>query len=146
MPANDSNGVFSTGRDMTLVLAGPQGNIQLDNIKEFTEVQTVDEIQVKRMDGVVLLAALPQTWGGTIQLERAGPSLDETIGALESNWFTSGVASVFQLYRYTIEPDNSTTTIAYDNVTLKADMGTWRSDASVPMKLEWKANRRRPIS
>jgi hypothetical protein len=53
---------------------------------------------------------------------------------------------VGQIYQYISEPDGSTTTWLYDNVTLNlTNAGSWSQDSTVKQMIPWKASRRRKV-
>jgi hypothetical protein len=146
MPVLNSQGAFNLGRDITVVLQGPFGQVQITNVTKFDSKQETDTVRVKRIDGVVLNDELPWGWTGSIELERGDQQVDLFFANMESTWLVGGVANVSQLFTYIIETDGSTSTFAYDNVALKlSDAGSWASDAAVKMKIDFIANRRRSV-
>jgi hypothetical protein len=147
MAVQNTQGMFSIGRDCTLVLVDSAfGQVQLDNITGFNCRQMTAPVRVDRLDGVQLTAELPKGWTGMFQLERANAVMDGYFSSKENAWFTSGAVSSATAYQYITEADGSITTIQYDNVSLKfSDTGSWQGDRSVMMKVEFSANRRRQI-
>jgi hypothetical protein len=75
MSIQNSQGSFNTGRDVTIVLIGPFGRVDIPNIVSFTAKQETAMVKVDRMDGVQMLAELPKGWSGTIEVERGSGSL-----------------------------------------------------------------------
>jgi hypothetical protein len=146
MPVTNSQGAFNIGRDITVVLQSPLGQVQITNITKFDCKQETDTVKVKRMDGIVLNDELPWGWSGSIELERGDQQVDLFFANMEALWLVGGTANVSQLFSYIIETDGSTSTFAYDNVAMKlADAGSWSSDQAVKMKIDWIANRRRSV-
>jgi len=146
MPIVNTQGSFNVGRDCTVVLIGPFGRVQLDNVTGFNAHQLTAPIKVDRLDGVQLDAELPKGWAGTINLERASNALDTLFAQAEQAWINGGNYQLSTIYQYVTETNGSTTTFAYDNVAMKlADAGNYRSDATVPQVLDWTANRRRIV-
>ena len=146
MPANAGSGVFSVGRDCTIILIGPFGRVDIPNITMFDCKQDTAAIKVDRLDGIQMHAELPKGWNFRIEAERGGPQLDLLFAQVEAIWYNAGTVTVGTLFQYVTEPDGSTTAFAYDNVSLKLDdPGEWRGDASVKQRLSGNANRRRAV-
>jgi hypothetical protein len=146
MPIIQSNGQFNTGRDCTIVLIGPFGRVQLDNVTGFEARQTVAAIKVDRLDGIQLQADLPKGWEFSLDMERSSNSLDLLMAGIEANWFNAGNIQNSTMYQYVNEADGSTTTLQYDSVCLRLDdAGNWRPDQAVRQRITGSANRRIPV-
>lgn len=146
MPISNGNGQFSVGRDISLVLMGPFGRVDLPNVMKFDCKQDYADIKLDRLDGVQMNAALPKGWSGTIEVERGSPGVDLLFAAMEQGWLSGGVYQVSSLYTYIVEANGSTSTFQFDNVSLKlSDGGSWSGDASVRQRIEFMANRRRSV-
>jgi hypothetical protein len=146
MAITNTQGAFNTGRDITVVLIGPFGRIDLANITSFTAKQETAMVKVDRLDGVQLMAELPKGWSGTIEVERGNAAIDTFFTLLEASWIDGGVYTVSTLFQYVKETNGSQSTFAYDNVGLKLDdAGDYKPDAAVRQRLSFGANRRRPV-
>lgn len=146
MPITNTQGAFSTGRDVSVILIGPFGRVDLPNITSFTAKQETAAIKVDRLDGVQLTAELPKGWSGTIEVERGSASIDVFFGLMEAAWFDGGTYTVSTLFQYVRETTGVLNTYAYDNVGLKLDdAGDYKPDAAVKQRISWMANRRRPV-
>lgn len=146
MPIILTQGSFNTGRDTTIVLIGPFGQVQLDNVTGFEARQIIQAIKVDRLDGIQLQADLPKGWEGSLDADRASNALDVLMAGIEANWFAGGNTPQSTMFQYIQESDNSMTTLSYDNVCLRLDdAGAWRPDAAVRQRLTWTANRRRIV-
>lgn len=147
MAIQNTQGAFSVGRDCTLVLVDSAfGSVQLDNVTGFSCQQVTTPIKVDRLDGVQLNGDIPKGWRGTFELERANATMDQYFAEREGNWFTNGVMSSATVYQYVAEADGSTTTLQFDNVSLKfSDAGGWQGDKSVKLRVDFAANRRRVV-
>ena len=146
MPIILTQGSFSTGRDTTIVLIGPFGQVQLDNVTGFEARQVIQALKVDRLDGVQLQADLPKGWEGSLDMDRASNSLDILMAGIEAQWFAGGNTVQSTMFQYIEEADGSTTTISYDNVCMRLDdAGAWRPDAAVRQRITWTANRRRIV-
>lgn len=147
MAVSNTQGAFSIGRDCTLVLVDAAfGQIQLDNVTGFTCQQHTVPLRVDRLDGVQINADIPKGWIGAFELERANAALDGYFANKEAAWFASGRLSSATVYQYVAEADGSTTTLQYDNVSLRfSQAGNWQGDHSVKLRVEFNANRRRRV-
>jgi hypothetical protein len=146
MSIQNSQGSFNTGRDVTIVLIGPFGRVDIPNIVSFTAKQETAMVKVDRMDGVQMLAELPKGWSGTIEVERGSGSLDTLFALTEAAWIDGGIYTVSTLFQYVRETNGSQSTYAYDNVGLKLDdAGDYKPDAAVKQRMSWAANRRRSV-
>jgi len=142
----NTQGSFNTGRDLSVVMIGPFGRVDLPNIISFTSRQETAMIKVDRLDGIQLLAELPKGWSGTIEMERGLPSVDIFFALMEGAWLDTGTYTVSTLFQYVRETSGSQSTFAYDNVGLKLDdAGDYKPDAAVRQRISWSANRRRPV-
>lgn len=147
MPIQQTEGVFSTGRDVTVVLIHPLfGQIQLDNVTGFEAKQDTVKLKSNRLDGVKMLADLPDGWSGSLNVDRGTPSLDILTANIESAWIDQGSYSNAVMYQYVTEVGGGHTTWVYDNVALSLDdAGNWQPDAITKQKLGFTANRRRAV-
>jgi hypothetical protein len=145
MPITESQGTFSTGRDCSIVLIGPFGRVDLQNVTGFDATQMTATIKVDRLDGVQMNAELPKGWSGSMDVDRGNNALDLLMAQEEVNWFDNGVYANSTMFQYVTEQGGAVTTFAYDNVALKLDAGRWSPDASVKQKLTFTANRRRVV-
>jgi hypothetical protein len=142
----NTQGSFSTGRDVSIILVGPFGRVDLANVISLTARQETAMIKVDRLDGVQLLAELPKGWSGTIEVERGNAAIDVFFGLMEAAWIDGGTYTVSTLFQYVRDTNSVLNTYAYDNVGLKLDdAGDYKPDAAVRQRISWSANRRRPL-
>lgn len=146
MPIVSTQGAINTGRDCTVVLIGPFGRVQLDNVTGFDARQQVAKIHSDRLDGVQQMADLPKGWTGSLDVDRGSNALDILIAAIEEGWFNGGSYQNSQLFQYVAEADGGSTIFCFDNVAISlSDAGAWRPDAVTKQKLDFTANRRRVV-
>lgn len=146
MPITATVGTFNTGRDITIVLVGPYGRVDIPNIVSFDAKQETAAVKVDRLDGIQMPAELPKGWTGSIEFDRGDSAVDDFIAQIEAGWLGSGAYGLGTLYEYISESDGSQSTYQFDNVALKlADAGSWKPDAAVRVKLEFMANRRQRV-
>jgi hypothetical protein len=145
MPIQNTQGSFSTGRDVTLVVMGPNGRLDLANVTNFNAKQQTTNILVNRLDGVKLNAELPTGWTGAFTVERGNSGVDDFFAQAESSWIDGGIYQVSTIYQYITET-SGTSTYQFDNVALKLDdAGDWAGDKSTKQTVSFTANRRRKI-
>lgn len=146
MPIQNTQGQFSTGRDVSVILIGPFGRVDLANITSFTAKQETATIKSDRLDGVQLTAELPKGWTGMIEVDRGNSALDVFFSLMEAAWYDAGLFTVSTLFQYVRESSGSQTTYAYDNVAMKFDdAGDYKPDAAVKQRVSFMANRRRAV-
>lgn len=146
MPIISTQGAINTGRDCTVVLIGPYGLVQLDNVTGFDCRQQVAKIHSDRLDGVQQMADLPKGWVGTLDVDRGTNALDLLVALIEDGWMSGGAYQNSTLFQYVAESDGSTTVFVFDNVALSlSDAGAWRPDQITKQRLEFSANRRRVV-
>lgn len=147
MPIVGTTSVFNTGRDCTIVVIHPLiGQVQLDNVTGFEAKQDTVKLKSNRLDGVKMLADLPDGWSGSLNVDRGTPSLDSLMALIEAAWIDQGVYNNATMYQYITEIGGVQTTWIYDNVALSLDdSGNWQPDAITKQKLGFQANRRRQV-
>ena len=144
MPVVNTDGVFNVGRDLTMVLVGQFGRVDVPNLTAFNSRQETASIRSDRLDGIQLLAELPKGWSGTIDGDRGNRVIDDFFASTEAAWITSCIYNVSVMYVYLLEPGGALSTWIYDNVALRLDdAGNYRGDAVVTQRIMWRANRRR---
>lgn len=144
MPIRGTNGVFSTGKDIQVILQGDFGQVAIANITGFDSKQVTKAIDVTRLDGIHLSAELPDRWDGTISFERGDAVVDGFFAQREVAWYNTGTYFAATLYTIISETGGSSSW-AYDNVALKFDAGSWTGDAAVKCKIEFRANARKQV-
>lgn len=142
MPA----GGFNVGKDVTIDIATPTGVLRPTIRTGFTSKQETTSIRVKGADGVNRNAEVPEGWSGSLDFERADPTLDNYFAQSEADYY-AGVSPVPITITETIsEVNGATSQYRYVNVTLKyTDAGNKTSDASIKQKVDWMATRRLKI-
>jgi hypothetical protein len=146
VPITNTNGQFNVGRDLTIVLIGPNGRVDLTNVTGFSVKQETAPIKADRLDGVQMNAELPKGWSGTIECDRGNPVVDQLFAQIEAAWFGGSGYQVSQMFQYVEEAGGGISTWAYDNVALKLDdAGDWKPDQVVKQRISFIANRRRSV-
>jgi hypothetical protein len=145
MPIIETQGQFNTGRDCTIVLVGPFGRVDIQNVTGFQATQVTTTIKVDRLDGVQMNAELPKGWSGSLDVDRGNNAVDLLFAQAEASWMDAGQYANSTMFQYVAELGGIFTVFAYDNVCLKLDSGAWHPDAAVKMKVSFMANRRRIV-
>lgn len=147
IPIQNTQGWFNTGRDVTVVLIHPIfGQVQLNNVTGFEAKQDTVKLKSNRLDGVKMLADLPDGWSGSLMVDRGTPALDTLMAQIEAAWIDQGVYNCATMYEYITEVGGSQSTWIFDNVALSLDdAGNYQPDAIVKQKIGFQANRRREV-
>ena len=133
---------LNTGKDITLVLTGPLGLIQVSGITGFHASQITQGIDSKRLDGDNIYDELPMGWNVSFDYDRTDSSLDDYFAAKEDAYHSAGTTSTATIYQ-TIVETNGVTQYRFDGCALKFDdAGDWRGDQKVTQKVSGKAGRR----
>jgi hypothetical protein len=141
-------GGFNTGRDASITLIGPYGRVDLENITSFQSAQKTAMVNIDTIEGEQMNAELPKGWTGSLSLERGSPALDALISQVEQDWLVNGNYLTGTLYLYVTElPGTAQSTFEYTGLTMKlSNAGTYKSDSTVPMTLDFTATTRNKIT
>jgi hypothetical protein len=143
MPVNS----FSVGKDLTFTLVGPNGNITLNGLTDYTTKPMFTKLKHKGLDGNVQHAAIPDGWEITIKLDRQDPVLDQFFASQEAAYFAGTNVSNGTISENIQEVNGSVSKFQYTNVSLTLeDAGTYKGDAFVPITLMGSASRRQQLS
>jgi hypothetical protein len=140
MTVQTSGGSVSIGRDAQLIIQTANGVVDAGHILNFTYKRVDNEIDFKRMDGVRMLAKIPNGAEGSFEAARNGPELEKFFSAEAALWKASGVLQVSTLYFYVTETGGVRTVYEFTGcaVTLD-DGGTWEGEKNVNLKVSFKA-------
>jgi hypothetical protein len=72
MPVNG----FSVGKDVSLSITNPNGNIPSLALTSFTAKPMFTDIKSKRLDGKTYFGEIPDGWNGSFKLDRTDPTVD----------------------------------------------------------------------
>lgn len=146
MPVNQGQNAYSLGRDTQVVIVhplAPGGQVDISNVTSFDAKQTYTALKAMPLSGNRLSAALPDGWTLSFSVDRNGPGLDNVVALVEAAWRTGGTIYSASVYQYINEPDGSSTTWHYTDVSLQfSDLGSWTTDAIVKQTVTGEANRR----
>ncbi|MFZ0270995.1 MAG: hypothetical protein WAL34_04010 [Acidobacteriaceae bacterium] len=144
MPVNN----FSVGRDVSLTLTNPNGNLTLSGLTQFDAKPVYTAIKSKRIsDGKTHHAQIPDGWEGSFKLDRLDPSVDIFFANLEAGYYAGQNTPSGTIQEIIAEADGSTTTWSYDEVVLKLDdAGSWAADKKVDQAIGFNATTKTQVS
>ena len=140
MPLN----AYNTGRDYSLSLTLPNGQVSTVNLIEASfEAATKTEMIVP-LNGVVTHLIFPQGWKGTLTFDRNNPAIDNFYAAFEAAFYANGSTIPGGSITETIqEVDGSVSTYKYTGVqVVPGKTGDWRGDDKVSQTLTIVASQR----
>ncbi|CBJ38333.1 conserved protein of unknown function [Ralstonia solanacearum CMR15] len=134
---------YSVGRDYTLVFQTSTGALQPNKITEFKAQQDVNDVKVKRLDGITDHVRFFDGWSGSFNVERQDPTLDNYFAQLEANYYAGINEQPAQIYETINEANGAISQFRYDGVLMSlADSGTRAGDATVKQSVNFVASRR----
>ena len=143
MPVNS----FSVGKDLTFTVVGPNGNITLNGVTDYTIKPMFKKLDHKGIDGTPQYAAIPDGWEISIKLDRQDNTLDVLFAALETSYFAGTNISNGTISENIQEVSGSVSKFQYTGVSLTyEDAGQYRGDSFVPLTLVGRASRRQQLS
>ena len=139
-----SGNAFSIGKDISLVLVGPQGAIALPKVTGFDPEPVYEMVKSKVLDGPTRQVDLPDGHNISIKFDREDGRVDTFFAGIEAAyWAVGGYVPSFSLYEYVQERDGSTTTFEYTELTLQYKPGSWKSGSPVSGELKGYARYKR---
>lgn len=136
MPVNG----FSVGKDVSLTVLNPNGNLTMVGLTSFTNKPVFTSIKSKRLDGKTYFGNIPDGWSGSFKVDRLDPSVDIFFAAAEAGYFAGQNNPAGTIQEVISEADGTTTTWRYDGVVLKLDdAGTWEGDKRVEQTIMYDA-------
>src|SRR5579863_7397924 len=106
MPVNG----FSIGRDISLTIVTPTGNLATTGLTSFTAKPMFTDIKSKRLDGQTYFGEIPDGWSGTFRLDRLSPAVDTFFATLEANYYAGQNNPAGTIQEVIQEADGTTTT------------------------------------
>lgn len=144
MPTNELN----IGNDWVLDVIDPlNGGVQSWSlITGFSKKQNTKRIESNALDGLTRIADLPDTWEGTITLDRNSPAVDNYFAAREDAYFAKRVQPPCTITETINEVDGGISQWRYEGVSLTLDNGgNAQGKDKVEMNVNWIATRRRKV-
>lgn len=139
MPMNN----YSVGRDVTLTVTTPDGQLATHNVTKFSSKQDTKQQKFTLLNGRIVNMRFPDGWSGTMEVARADDSLDAYIAALEDAYYAGKNEQGCSITEIITEPDGSISEYQYTGVIFTlANAGDWSGEAQVNQQLSWVASRR----
>lgn len=140
---------FTTGRDVSVQINTPSGPLLIPAtaILDFDANPETTELKSKGIDGVSRHGVIPDSWKGSITIDRLDQSLDNWWARFEEDYFANrrtGMATIIERIQ---EQDGTVSTWRYEGVCLKLDKaGSYAADKKVEQSLSFMASRRVRVS
>lgn len=131
---------FSVGRDVSLTVLNPNGNLTMGGLTSFTAKPMTTGIKSKRLDGKTYFGNIPDGWEGSFKLDRTDPNVDIFFANQEAGYYAGQNNPTGTIQEVISEADGTTTTWRYDGVVLKLDdSGDWKGDVRVEQSISFNA-------
>jgi len=133
---------LSVGRDMTINIHTPSGEINLDTVTSFRANSDTDNRTSVSINGNVLPVPLPMGVSGSFDLDRTSPALEEYWQSFEDQYY-KGENILSSTITVTVNEANGSvsqyilTGIMFDNPTY----GTWSGDNIVAQTISFRGSR-----
>lgn len=128
---------FNIGKDISIVFIGPFGRVDISHVTMFDMKPDIKTVKVNPLNSVPIARDLPVGWDFTFTIERNGPAVDVLQNLKEQAYWNGVTLPAETMYCYISEPDGSTTTWQFQNVTSHLeDAGSWSQEKAVQMKFK----------
>ena len=142
MPQNG----YSVGRDISLNVMTPSGQLVINRITGFDCKQETSKTKVKRLDGINDSLRFFEGWSGSFSVERADSIVEDYFVQLEENYYAGLNEQPATILETITNPDGSTSQYRYERVILSLDdAGNWQGDTTVKIKVSFEAARKRQV-
>lgn len=134
------SGYTNIGHDIQVVMTGQDGvAITLVNVMSFDWKQETQDITHMRMNGTTLVADLPKTFSGTIELQRGNDALENEFSQIWQDWITQVDYQLGTLV-CTVTSSVGGGSFTFLDVSLRLDDGgTWRGDDVTRQRISFRA-------
>lgn len=137
---------FNTGRDIAVDFNLPGGPVRFTIVTDHARKQNTKSLESHGIDGVCRYVEIPGGYEGTLEIDRAGPALDQAVAALETLYYSGAPVPYSSIVETISEVSGAITVWRFVNVVFRAeDLGSWKGDAKVTQKLGWKASFRQQV-
>ncbi|KXU99233.1 hypothetical protein AD929_15670 [Gluconobacter potus] len=134
---------FSIGRDTRVVFRWNGSTVELPDVVSFTSQQGTVALRSVPLNSQPTTYEVPNGWSGTVQCQRTNSNLDDLIASTEAAFWSAGTITNGTLYQYITEPDGSTTTWQYTNVSIVLNAaGSWANDGMVMQSFTFNASQK----
>ncbi len=139
MPINE----LSVGRDITVNLHTPNGELQLNTITGFDSRPEAISDKIVAMSGEIINIVIPSGFTGTFDVERRDNTLDQFWVQYEDSYYIGLDLKASTITETITEVDGSQTQYVYTGVYFRVDtFGPWSGSATVKQRVTFMASRR----
>ena len=134
---------YTIGRNCNLVLLWSGSRVDLNGVTGFESQQEVSTQRSDPLNSVPIEFVTPKGWRGRFMADRADPTLDNLIAAIEAGFWNAGIIGSGTIYQYISEVSGSTSTFEYTGVSLTLTAaGTYAAESIVKQTLSFFASQR----
>jgi len=137
---------YSIGRDCRITLLWNGNRIDLRDVTGFQAQQQTRVQRADPLNGVPIEFNTPCGWRGAFSIARANANLDNLVAAIEAGFWNGGTVGSGTIYQYISEPDGSTTTWEYSNISMTLKTDKWQAEGMVHQDVTFFASVRTKIS
>ena len=137
---------YSIGRDCRITVLWNGQGVDLRDVTSFGASQETHALRASPLNGMPVEFNVPNGWRGSFQIARASAALDNLVAAIEAAYWNAGTVGSGTIYQYVTEPDGTTSTWEYTNVSIKLKNDAWQSDQMVHQTVQFFASTRAKIS
>lgn len=137
---------YSIGRDCRITVLWNGQRVDLRDVTSFGASQETQALRASPLNGMPVEFNVPKGWRGSFQIARASAALDNLVAAIEAAYWNAGTVGSGTIYQYVTEPDGTTSTWEYTNISIKLKNDAWQSDQMVHQTVQFFASTRTKIS
>lgn len=137
---------YSIGRDCRITVLWNGQRVDFRDVTSFGASQETHALRASPLNGMPVEFNVPNGWRGSFQIARASAALDNLVAAIEAAYWNAGTVGSGTIYQYVTEPDGTTSTWEYTNVSIKLKNDAWQSDQMVHQTVQFFASTRAKIS
>ncbi|MCB8881706.1 hypothetical protein ACELLULO517_15770 [Acidisoma cellulosilytica] len=138
---------FSIGKDISAVVVGPYGTIDLGNVIDFQSKPKYKATTSAVLDGPEIRISEPNGHDCTITIDRTKRNIDDLVAQIEAAyWAGGGFITLGSAYKYVTERDGTQSAWSFTDCDFQFDLGQWKSEQTVALKIEFFARYMQVIS
>jgi hypothetical protein len=139
MPANN----FTVGRDVSIVINGPNGQITLNGITDFSAKPATTTLKSKPLSGIPQFAYIPDGWELSFKLDRMDTGADDFWAAFEAGYYSGTNQAAGTVNENIQEANGSISKWRYTGFVMKLDNpGDFSGDKKVEQTLSGMASQK----
>lgn len=139
MPVNN----FTVGRDVSLVLNGPNGPITLNGITDFSAKPMTTTLKAKPLNGIPQFGYIPDGWELSFKLDRMDRGVDDFWAAFEAGYYNGDNQAAGTVNESIQEANGDISKWRYTGFVLKLDTpGDFSGDKKVEQSLSGLASQK----